>query len=191
MIDLARRRAYGRRERGTVRGMESQVRPQAPQSHNGHPPAGSDPSNYAALNLIWGTGLAALLITMHGRAAEREPIPYPELIPVGAATFALAKVVAKEKVGSWVREPFVEQDENHKPVAPRGRGFRYAVGELMTCTRCVGAWSALGLVGLRIASPPAGRIVTSVLATSAVNDFLQAAFRYSSEKADRAGQPAG
>jgi Protein of unknown function (DUF1360) len=44
------------------------------------------------------------------------------------------------------------------------------------CTRCVGAWSALGLVGLRVVSPRAGRTVTAVLATSAGNDFLQAGF---------------
>ena len=42
---------------------------------------------------------------------------------------------------------------------PKGRRLRYAVGELMTCTRCMGAWSALGLVALRVHSPPAGRTV--------------------------------
>lgn len=162
--------------------MESQLRQQGAISHNGQPPPDSDPSDYAALNLVWGTGLAALVLTMRSRAAEREPIPYPELIPVGAATFALAKVIAKEKVAAWVREPFVEQDEDNKPVSPRGQGMRNAIGELMTCTRCAGAWSALGLVGLRIASPPAGRIVTAVLATSALNDFLQAGFTYATEK---------
>ena len=34
---------------------------------------------------------------------------------------------------------------------PRGRRLRYAVGELLSCTRCIGAWSALGLVALRTA----------------------------------------
>ena len=34
---------------------------------------------------------------------------------------------------------------------PKGRRLRYAVGELLTCTRCMGAWSALGLVALRAA----------------------------------------
>ena len=37
---------------------------------------------------------------------------------------------------------------------PRGRRMRYAVGELLNCTRCVGAWSALGLVALRLHPPP-------------------------------------
>jgi Protein of unknown function (DUF1360) len=53
-------------------------------------------------------------------------------------------------------------------------------------TRCVGTWSALGLVGLRVASPEAGRTVTAVLATSATNDFLQAGFKALCGTADRA-----
>ena len=34
--------------------------------------------------------------------------------------------------------PFVEETAEHK--RPRGSGLRYAVGELFTCTRCMGAW---------------------------------------------------
>jgi hypothetical protein len=41
----------------------------------------------------------------------------------------------------------------------------------------VGAWSALGVVALRLAAPDSGRIVTNVLAASAANDWLQAAFK--------------
>jgi hypothetical protein len=74
-----------------------------------------------------------------------------------------------------VREPFV--DDPVHPHRPRGHRLQRAVGELVTCTRCVGAWSALGLVGLRTLAPDAGRTVTGVLATSALNDFLQAGFR--------------
>jgi len=47
----------------------------------------------------------------------------------------------------------------------------------LTCTRCMGAWSALGLVALRLHSPAAGRTVTTVLAASAGNDLLQTSFK--------------
>ena len=57
-----------------------------------------------------------------------------------------------------------------------GDGMRYAVGELLSCTRCLGAWSALGLVGLRLAAPEVSRTVTTVLTASAGNDFLQSGF---------------
>jgi hypothetical protein len=93
----------------------------------------------------------------------------------GAATFSISKIIAKEKVGSWVREPFVDDPVGHKQ--PRGGRFQHALGELVTCSRCVGAWTALGLVGLRLAQPRTGRTVTTVFAAAGLNDFMQAGFR--------------
>jgi hypothetical protein len=135
----------------------------------------TEPADYATLNVVYGALLAGLIVATRKRAQSQEPIPAIELVPISAATFALAKVIAREKIGSWVREPFVEEDSTQS--RPRGRGLRRAVGELVTCTRCVGAWSALGVVGLRVVEPRSGRIVTNVLAASAANDWLQAAFK--------------
>jgi hypothetical protein len=56
--------------------------------------------------------------------------------------------------------------------------MRFAIGELLTCTRCVGAWSSLALVGLRVTRPREARVVTAVLASSALNDFLQTGFNW-------------
>jgi hypothetical protein len=133
------------------------------------------PRDYGAINAVYGALLAGVLVATRGRVREEDRISGAELVPLGAATFALSKVIARERIGAWVREPFV--DDPVDPHRPRGRRVRRALGELVMCTRCVGAWSALGLVGLRVASPHAGRTVTAVLATSAVNDFLQAGFK--------------
>ena len=141
-----------------------------------------EPIDYGALNLAYAVLLGAVVYATRERAAREDPIAAHELIPMGAATFAVSKMVAREKIGSWVREPFVE--EHHGERRPRGRRLRAAMGELVTCTRCVGAWSGLAVVGLRLASPAAGRTVTSVLATAAVNDFLQAGFRWVCDRAD-------
>ena len=82
-----------------------------------------------------------------------------------------------EKVETWIRQPFVEERPGgHK--RPRGRRLRYAVGELLTCTRCTGAWSALALVGLRLHAPATARTLNTVLATSAGNDFLHSGFSW-------------
>jgi hypothetical protein len=134
-----------------------------------------EPVDYAKLNAIYGGLFAAVLIGARMRDESDDQIPVRELVPLGAATFALAKVVAREKIGTWMREPFVEQDGDER--RPRGRRLRRAVGELVTCTRCVGAWSALGIVGLRVIEPRTGRIVTNVLAASAMNDWMQAGFK--------------
>lgn len=134
-----------------------------------------EPVDYAKLNAIYGTLFLAVLAGAYRRRESDDPIPVRELVPLGAATFALAKVIAREKIGSWMREPFVEQEGDERK--PRGRRLQAAVGELVTCTRCVGAWSALGIVGLRVMEPRSGRIVANVLAASAVNDWMQAGFK--------------
>jgi hypothetical protein len=141
----------------------------------------TEPVDYAALNAVYAALLTGVVLATRDRASK-DPITGPELIPLSAATFALAKVIAREKIGSWVREPFVEEEQGRRP---RGRRLRRAVGELVTCTRCVGAWSALGVVGLRLASPSSGRIVTNVLAASAANDWLQAGFKVVCGEANR------
>ncbi|MGI8411309.1 MAG: DUF1360 domain-containing protein [Solirubrobacteraceae bacterium] len=76
-----------------------------------------------------------------------------------------------------------------RPRHPRGHGLRYAIGELMACSRCVGSWSALGLIGLRVASPSASGAVATVLAAGGANDFLQAAFRILRDRADQLENP--
>lgn len=131
--------------------------------------------DYAALNAAWAAALGGLVASGPGRRAGPELTEARELVPLGLAAFALTKAVSREKVSSWLREPFVEEPPSGDR-RPRGRRLRYAVGELLTCSRCLGAWSALGLVGLRLAAPTASRPVTAVLATSATNDFLQTAY---------------
>jgi hypothetical protein len=134
------------------------------------------PVDYAVLSGVYGGLLGALALAARNGRGSREPISGTDVAVSGAATFALAKLLTNEKVETWLREPFVEETETGER-RPKGRRMRYAVGELLTCSRCAGAWSALGVVGLRLLSPDAGRVVTTVLAASGVNDFLQSGFR--------------
>ncbi len=141
------------------------------------------PVDYAALNAVWMT-LTAALVAGTRRRASRDPISNRELIPLAAATFTVSKAVARERIGSWVREPFVEEDAGQRP---KGSRIRRAVGELVTCTRCVGTWSALGVVGLRVLNPEAGRTVSMILASSAANDWMQAGFKLLTEQTNLVG----
>jgi hypothetical protein len=142
------------------------------------------PVDYAAINAVWLSLAAALVAGTRGRASK-DPITTKELIPLGAATFAVSKAVARERIGSWVREPFVEEEDSRQE--PKGGRLRRAVGELVTCTRCVGTWSALGVVGLRVVNPEAGRTVSMILASSAANDWLQAGFKLLTEQTNLVG----
>ncbi|MFN2467283.1 MAG: DUF1360 domain-containing protein [Gaiellaceae bacterium] len=148
----------------------------------------SGPEDYALLNIVYLSGLSALAAVAHrlGPRAGDRAIPLREVPLLSGAAFALAHVLAKEKISTWLREPFVVESGERRPLRSEGEGLRYAIGELLTCTRCVGAWCALGLVGLRTASPPAGRLVSTVLATAGVNNVAQAAFRLLVEKTNLA-----
>jgi hypothetical protein len=130
----------------------------------------TEAADYAVLSAAYGMLLAGTALS----AREREPIPAAELPALAAATFTLSKLIVHEKVETWIRRPFVDEGAKR----PKGRRLRYAVGELLTCTRCTGAWSALALVGLRLHAPATGRTVATVLATSAGNDLMQAGWSW-------------
>jgi hypothetical protein len=152
---------------GTVRGMDAEPHP----------------VDYAAINAVWVALVAGLVAGTRGRFSE-DPITNKELIPLAAATFAISKGVARERIGSWVREPFVDDSAQQRP---KGGRIRRALGELVTCTRCVGTWSAVGVVGLRVMHPEAGKTVAAILATSAANDWMQAGFKLLTEQTNVVG----
>jgi hypothetical protein len=138
----------------------------------------TEASDYAILSAAYGALLAGTAVSARGRP----PIPREEIPALAAATFTLSKLIVHEKVESWIREPFVQEGRGGR--RPKGRRLRYAVGELLSCTRCTGAWSALALVGLRLHSPTAGRTVATVLAASAGNDMLHAGFTWLCSRAN-------
>ncbi len=147
----------------------------APDHASVHDPDQPGPAEYGALNAVFGAALTGVIVATRGREEEARSLLGAELVPLTAATFAIAKVISREKIGTWVREPFVDDPAGRK--RPRGGSVRKAVGELVTCSRCLGAWTALGLVTLRITHPRTGRTVTAIFATAGFNDFAQAAFR--------------
>jgi hypothetical protein len=145
---------------------------------------GTDPSDYAKLNLVYGALVGAVVLA--ARSRPRTELGLGDQATLALAVFSLSKLIARERMGSWVREPFVEEGTEKSPRAePAGHGIRRVLGELVTCTRCVGAWSSAGLVGLRVLAPDTGRTVTLVLASAGANDFLQAGFRVICERANR------
>lgn len=150
------------------------------------PASPTGPIHYAALVGVFALGLGGVIAL--SRRRERTgaaPVALGELPVLALATFALADVVAKEKISTWLREPFAQESAEHKAVHPEGQGMRRAVGELLTCTRCMGTWSALGLLGLRAASPASARVVTPMLALTGANDVLQGGFRLLAERTNR------
>ncbi len=110
---------------------------------------------------------------------------------LAAASFKAARTLSRDKVASVVRDPFVEGDAYDGHEQPAGEGMRRAMGELVTCTRCIGTWTAAGLATTQIVAPRFGRLLTWSLGAAAANDFLQAAFVALTEKANDVSEARG
>jgi hypothetical protein len=149
----------------------------------------TDQPPYRAYASIVGAFVAGLGFVSGLAAAKKRPLQ--EFTPIdltmlGLATFKASRTVAREKVTSFVREPFVEGEaydgEDERPV--RDTELRQAIGELVTCTRCIGTWIGAALASTQILAPRTGRLLTSVLAAGALNDFLLAGFNAATSKAN-------
>jgi hypothetical protein len=137
------------------------------------PPYGS----YAAIMGTFAGGLAAAGAL--GRLLDRDPQCQTalDLTVLAAATFKAARTLAADEVTSFIREPFVRGHAHEGGEKPVETGdLHQAIGELVTCSRCIGTWAAAGLAVTQVLSPRFGRMLTWSLAAAGANDFLQAAF---------------
>ena len=101
------------------------------------------------------------------------------------ASFKAARTLAHDRVSAPVRAPFVEGEADAEDEVPVRTGdLQQAIGELVTCTRCVGTWAAAGLASTQIVAPRFGRLLTWSLGAAAANDFLQAGFTALTGKAN-------
>jgi len=143
---------------------------------------------YEAYAAIVGT-FSGLLATagVLGRLVGRDPQCQTALdfAVLGAATFKAARTLARDRVTAPLRAPFVEGEADAQDEEPvREGGMQQAMGELVTCTRCVGTWAAAGLAATQIIAPRFGRLLTWSLGAAAANDFLQAGFTALTGKAN-------
>ncbi len=69
--------------------------------------------------------------------------------------------------------------------------MQQAIGELVTCTRCIGTWIGAGLAALQILAPRTGRLLTLVARGGRANDFMLAGFSALTAKANELEQRAG
>jgi len=144
---------------------------------------------YAGIMGAFAGGLAAAGVLAH--AFDRDPREHNalDLFVLGAATFKAARTISSDEVTSFMREPFVEGHAHGGDEDPLETGdLRQAIGELVTCSRCIGTWVAAGLGTTQILAPRFGRILTWSLAAAGVNDWLQAGFAALTNKANELEQ---
>jgi Protein of unknown function (DUF1360) len=154
---------------------------------------GQPPSEaYAAIMgvFVGGLGLAGVAARMLDRnPACQTPL---DLVVLSAASFKAARTLARDEVTSFLRDPFVKGDAHEGDEEPLDSGdYRQAIGELVTCSRCAGAWAATGLAVSQVLAPRFGRLLTWSLAAAGANDFLQAGFAALTHKVNELEERAG
>jgi len=134
------------------------------------------------------SAFAGLLATVGavGRLLDRDPQCQTSLdfVVLAAASFKAARTLSHDEVTSFIRQPFVRGHAHEGGEEPVEGGMEQAIGELVTCTRCIGTWAAAGLASTQILAPRFGRLLTWALGAAAVNDFLQGGFAALTAKAN-------
>jgi len=142
---------------------------------------------YAALGATFLLAFGGALVVARRSGRELPDTIRPwDVILAGVATHRLSRLIAKDRVASFVRAPFTRYEERsgrgEVSEKPRGRGLRRAIGELLVCPFCLGQWVAAAFgVGL-VAAPRLTRLVASIYAAKTVADFLQLAHAAAEER---------
>lgn len=139
-------------------------------------------ASYAVLVSVYSAGTGAALMALRAcghRLPER--VPAADLLLVGVATHKLSRLLAKDKVTSFVRAPFTQFQaaggQGEVEERAYGDGLRGAAGELLICPYCLAQWVATGLTLGLVGAPRLTRLLSSVLVMHSISDALQIAYR--------------
>ncbi len=146
---------------------------------DGYAPADEDKplASYAALTVAYHLAVAAFLVDQRrrGRTAP-ERIGAGDLVLLALATQKLSRLLAKDRVTSFLRSPFTRYTGEGGPgevsEEPRGSGLRRAIGELLVCPHCTSLWIGTGLVAGFLRRPKETRLLASAAAVIGVSDFV-------------------
>jgi hypothetical protein len=143
---------------------------------------------YATLTTTFTVAFAGSLIASR-RAGKELPARYSpwDVITAGVATHKLSRLIAKDKVTSFLRAPFTRYREGagHGELEEeaRGTGLRLATGELLLCPYCLGQWIASGFAVGMVAAPRFTRMAAYIFTAETISDFLQLGYLAAEKRA--------
>lgn len=137
---------------------------------------------HAMLTFAYNGSVAAFALTQR---RSRRPLPERvgpgDLVLLSVATYKLSRLIAKDRIMSFVRAPFTRfKAESERPgevnEEPRGQGLQHAIGELLVCPYCLGQWVGTGLLVGYIRDPRLTRTIATAFTIVAGSDLLQEAW---------------
>lgn len=157
------------------------IRNALPDPTAGYAPGEQRPlAAYAVLTGAFFAALGGALAAARARDREIDRPGALDLAMHGLAIQKVSRLIAKDKVMSFMRAPFTRFQEasgqGELEEAPRGDGMRYAVGELLVCPYCVAQWVAGGLAVGHIFAPRTTRFLSAMWAAQGLADGVQLAY---------------
>jgi hypothetical protein len=156
------------------------ARERAAQAVEGYSEEARPLGGHALQALGFSAGVGLLLVQSARRGRLPEAISASDIALLGVATHKISRIVAREQIADFARAPFTRLEGpaklNEVNQEPRGRGLRRAMGELVACPLCLGAWVAAGLMGGLLFAPRATRAVEATFAGLTISDFLHVAY---------------
>ena len=141
---------------------------------------------YAALAATFNAGFAGALVAAKRKGRLPERVSPEDVILIGTASHKLSRLVAKDKVTTFLRAPFTEYQGRGGPaeVEERARsgGIRGAVGELLICPYCLGLWISGAFHAGLLLAPRTTRVLASTLTALTLSDFLQIAYKAAEDR---------
>src|SRR3954447_25768367 len=142
-------------------------------------------AGYATLTAAFGAALAGGLAAVERRGFP-ERIGAGDLALLGVANHKVSRLIAKDKVTSFLRAPFTRYQESagHGEIeeAARGHGLRLAVGELLICPYCLAQWVAAGFTVGYLRAPRVTRALAGMWTIHTIADALQLAYKAAEER---------
>lgn len=121
-------------------------------------------------------GLLVAFSALLRRREEQVQLAPFDLAVLGLSTYRTGRLLAYERVAAPLREPVTETVPDGsgagEAVVATGAGWRWTLGELVSCPICLGTWVAAGLVyGLHLAPRPT-RVFLAVMSATGVAQIL-------------------
>lgn len=142
---------------------------------------------HAVQVMTWATVIGGLLTYAANSGRLEDRMSAADVALLGMTTHKIARIVTRGGVTNFLRAPFTEYEGqanlNEVNQKPRGEGLRRAMGELMACPLCIGAWISGGLVcGLAFA-PQFTRAIEVTFAGLTISDLLHVVYAKAIEQA--------
>jgi hypothetical protein len=138
-------------------------------------------ATYAGLSIAYAAAVTGFAVWARRRGVRIPArMPTSDLALLAAGTFKLTELVSRDRVTSFARAPFTRyKAPGGGPAveeAPRPRGVRKGIGDLLTCPWCTAQWVATGWMCGYVVAPRYTRFFASgatVLLGADVLEYVQ------------------